>query len=131
MLTVLSNYTLQLICSVDPKLLHLTSVDETIHTTFRSEFPDMQVKKVDENEMKSRDGKMKWRFFCERFKILVANYNFGTLLRINCEENYSEVNSILVTKIQFLAIELARNKEGFNDKLRSSFKGKLCDKSHG
>lgn len=106
--------------------MHLTPVDEAIYTIFRNEFPALEVQRVDENEMKSRDGKIKWRLFCEQFKDFVTDYNFGTLLRVNCNEDYSEDNSILVPKIQFLAIELARNKEGFNDKLRSLFKGRLC-----
>lgn len=67
---------------------------------------------------------MKWRPFSEQFKELVEDYNIGTLLRADCEGDYSEENSILTTRIQFYAIELARNKEGFNDGIRQQYKPK-------
>ena len=37
-------------------------------------------------------------------------------------QDYEEVNSVIVTKIQFYAIELARNREGHNDQIRHNFK---------
>ena len=49
------------------------------------------------------------------------NVNFHTYFS---SEDYEEVNSSLVTKIQFYAIELARNREGHNDKIRGKFKPK-------
>uniref|UniRef100_A0A1B6C9C8 Polysaccharide biosynthesis domain-containing protein n=1 Tax=Clastoptera arizonana TaxID=38151 RepID=A0A1B6C9C8_9HEMI len=64
----------------------------------------------------------KWRDFCEKFKDIVEDYNFGTLLRINTTGDYSEENSILTTRVQFYAIELARNREGYNDTVRLKFK---------
>lgn len=84
----------------------------------------MKVNFVNENELKSVEGKSKWRPFCEQFKDIIENYNFGTLLRCNCEQDYSEENSILTTRIQFYAIELARNREGYNDNIRNLFKPK-------
>lgn len=80
--------------------------------------------------MKSEEGKQKWRPFCEQFKGSVEDYSFGTLLRGDCEGDYSEENSILTTRIQFYAIELARNREGLNDGIRSKYKPKRTnDKS--
>ena len=35
------------------------------------------------------------------------------------------MNSVIVTKIQFYAIELARNREEHNDKIRGKFKPKI------
>lgn len=64
----------------------------------------------------------KWRDFCTYFQNKVEDFSFGTLLRKNCTGEYSEENSILVTRIQFLAIELARNKEGLNKSIRSKYK---------
>lgn len=72
--------------------------------------------------MKSPSGKSQWRLFCERFKDAIEDYNYGTLLRSDCTEDYSQENSILVPRVQFLAIELARNKEGCNDIIRLKFK---------
>lgn len=97
-------------------------MDNAIYTIFRLEFPKLDVKIINEDEMKSQTEKIKWRMFCERFKDVVEDYNFGTLLRSDCSQNYTQENSILVPRMQFLAIELARNKEGWNDIIRSKFK---------
>ena len=37
-------------------------------------------------------------------------------------KDYEEINSVIVTKIQFYAIELARNREGHNDSIKKNFK---------
>lgn len=71
--------------------------------------------------MKSVEGKSKWRPFCEQFKDIVEDFSMGTLLRSDCIEEYTEKNSILSTRIQFYAIELARNREGHNDGIREKF----------
>merc|ERR1719219_3144044 len=65
--------------------------------------------------------KSKWRAFCEEFKH-VEDFSFATLIRLNSSQDYEEVNSVIVTKIQFYAIELARNREGHNDQIRHNFK---------
>lgn len=46
----------------------------------------------------------------------------GTLLRVDCRAPYSAENSLLVPRVQFLAIELARNREGLNESFRSAFR---------
>lgn len=51
----------------------------------------------------------------------VEDHSFGTLLRLDCREDYSEANSTLVPRIQFYAIELARNREGHNNCIREKF----------
>ena len=113
-----------LLCSVDPKFLKLTPHDEQIYKCFREVFHDLKVDKVNEDELKSSEGKAKWRPFCEQFKGFIEDYSFGTLLRADCDQDYSEENSILTTRIQFYAIELARNREGFNDGIRKKYKPK-------
>lgn len=55
----------------------------------------------------------------------MENYNFGTLIRKNAHDDYNEKNSFIVIRIQFYAIELARNKEGLND---IHFINNICDK---
>lgn len=112
----------QILCSVDPKLLRLTPHDENIYKAFRENFPNMKVDKIDEDEFKSPQQKEEWRSFCEQFKDVVEDYSFGTLLRADCTEDYTEKNSILTSRIQFYAIELARNREGLNDGVRKKFK---------
>lgn len=117
-----------ILCSVDPKLLRLTPHDEQIYKTFKDLFPNMKVDKIDENELKSPEGKAKWRPFCEQFKDVVEDFSFGTLLRADCTGDYSEENSILTTRIQFYAVELARNREGYNDGIREKYKPKRTSK---
>ncbi|NXT51757.1 PBDC1 protein, partial [Pluvianellus socialis] len=56
----------------------------------------------------------KWRPFCLRFEGVVEDFNYGTLLRLDCREDYTEENTIFATRIQFFAIEIARNREGCN-----------------
>lgn len=104
--------------------MKLTPHDEQIYKSFRDVFPNLKVDKINEDELKSPEEKIKWRPFCEQFKGLVEDYSFGTLLRADCEGDYSEENSILTTRIQFYAIELARNREGFNDGIRKKYKPK-------
>ena len=48
----------QLIKTVDPTLLKLTPIDTEIYTDFREQFPDCPVDVVDEETMKSKDGKI-------------------------------------------------------------------------
>lgn len=102
--------------------MRLTPFDDTIYKIFREEFPDLDVALVDEDRMKSPEGKARWRNFCERFKKFVEDYSFGTLLRADASKDYTQANSILVSRIQFYAIELARNREGVNDEIRRVFK---------
>lgn len=113
----------------------------------------------------------KWRPFCLRFEGVVEDFNYGTLLRLDCRKDYTEENTIfgerglarpgwagraavqagasagparravreavgkldpricsfkfllsplLATRIQFFAIEIARNREGCNSVVYSS-----------
>ncbi|XP_022160587.1 protein PBDC1 [Myzus persicae] len=103
-----------LICSVDPKLLRLTPHDDKIYKEFRRLFPDLQIEVLDEEDVKNDSSKIKWRRFCDLYKNM-ENYNFGTLIRKDVHGDYNESNSFIVIRIQFYAIELARNREGLND----------------
>jgi hypothetical protein len=55
---------------------------------------DERLSKLDENEMKSRIGKERWRNFMMPFEHKIDDYNFGTLIRADCKEDYTEQNSI-------------------------------------
>ncbi|XP_058067207.1 protein PBDC1 [Anopheles bellator] len=111
-----------LLCSVDPRLLRLTPYDDQIYEQFRLMFPNMNVVVVDEEEVKSAAGKEKWRTYMEKFNRL-QDYNMGTLLRANAEEEFRPENAVLVVRAQFWAIEIARNREGHNDCIRTKFRG--------
>ena len=84
---------------------------------------------LNEDELKSEEGKNMWRPFCEQFKDIVEDYSFGTLIRADCRGDYSPENSILTSRIQFYAIELARNREGLNDQIRQKFKPQKVEKA--
>ena len=114
-----------ILCSVDPSQIpRLSPCDEEIYTAFRKEFPDMQVNLLDEmRDLKSDTMKKRWRGFCEAHKH-VEDYSFATLIRLDSSGEYEEENSVIVTKIQFYAIELARNREGHNSSVRHKFKPK-------
>uniref|UniRef100_U5ENI9 Polysaccharide biosynthesis domain-containing protein n=1 Tax=Corethrella appendiculata TaxID=1370023 RepID=U5ENI9_9DIPT len=112
-----------LLCSVDPKELRLTPYDEEIYTVFRQDFPDLDVKSINENELKSTAEKIKWRAYVDKFNKL-EDFSYGTLLRADAESEFIPDNAILVVRIQFLAIEIARNREGYNDCLRQKFRNK-------
>jgi len=105
-----------LICSADPKLLKLTKEDdERIYDRFLYHFTtDFDLDNASVDSLKSPDAISKWREFCEEFKDF-EDYNYGTLLRLNSAKEYSEENCILVCRIQFLAVEIARNRKGSND----------------
>ncbi|XP_072918082.1 protein PBDC1 isoform X1 [Hemitrygon akajei] len=106
-----------LISSVDPRYLRLTKEDDLIYTEFRKRFNDMKIDVLDPDELKSESAKLAWRPFCMQFEGLVEDYNFGTLLRLDCSKDYVEENTIFATRIQFFAIETARNREGYNTQL--------------
>ncbi|XP_072341673.1 protein PBDC1 isoform X1 [Scyliorhinus torazame] len=114
-----------LICSVDPRFLKLTKEDDQIYAEFREQFSDMKVDIVDQEELKSDAAKLRWRPFCLQFEALVEDFNYGTLLRLDCSKDYVEDNTIFATRIQFFAVEIARNREGHNTALHErSTKGK-------
>ncbi|GBM36879.1 Protein PBDC1 [Araneus ventricosus] len=107
-----------LITSVPPKLLKLTPYDDEIYNVFTTQFPDFKLDILEIESLKSEESKKKWRKFCEGFCETVEDATFGTLVRIDSSKDYSEENTILVLRVQFLAIEIARNRLGLNDGLK-------------
>jgi hypothetical protein len=76
--------------------------------------------KVDEIKLKGENNK-NWQVFCQEFKD-VEDYNYGTMLRMKADGIYDEANTIITTRIIFLAIEGARNVEGINEKCKEQYK---------
>ena len=62
-------------------------------------------------------AKVKWRNFCNEMQENVQNFNFATILRLDSHKQYDEANTIVVPRAQFIAIEIARNRLGFNNNL--------------
>ncbi|KAH9929964.1 DUF757-domain-containing protein [Amylocystis lapponica] len=106
---------------VNPRVLKLTKLDDEIFEHTMATFPELaeaphdKVLKIDEDWMKSADGKARWRKFIETYQDKVKDYNFGSLIRTDARLEYGEANTIFVTRIQFYAFEIARNRLGLND----------------
>lgn len=105
---------MKIIKTVDPAKIKLTNVDDIIYRQWKRLFKDVRIDVLQDDDFKTEDAKNKWRPFCEKFKGKIEDYNFGTLIRRDCSEEYSEENCFVVPRIQFIAIELARNKMGLN-----------------
>ncbi|CUM66774.1 uncharacterized protein PRCAT00004455001 [Priceomyces carsonii] len=107
-----------LLKSIPGSKLKLTKHDDDIYEQLLESFPEFKepenVAVINEDDMKSTEGKVKWREFCDKFNEL-EDYNFGTLLRSKAAEEYTQDGTIFVVRIQFYAIEIARNRYGLND----------------
>uniref|UniRef100_T1GKG8 Polysaccharide biosynthesis domain-containing protein n=1 Tax=Megaselia scalaris TaxID=36166 RepID=T1GKG8_MEGSC len=110
-----------LISTLDPKTIQLTPFDDVIYNTFRQDFPNLNVAVLSDEDLKDPNEKVRWRNFIEKFN-KVDDFSFGTLLRADASKENSPENTLLVVRIQFLAIEIARNREGLNDSIRKNFK---------
>lgn len=113
-----------LLCAIDPVMLKLTGskdVDDEIYKDVKKTFPDLNFAKFKEDDLKSEKSKAEWREFCGRYKH-IEDFSLGSLLRMDSSKDYSEDNTIIAIKIQFLAIEIARNRDGHNSDLRKNFK---------
>lgn len=107
--------------------LRLTKMDDEIYEHLKKDFPEFNPKEtIDEDKMKSKEGKERWRNFMMTYEKTVEDYNFGTMLRSNPKFEYSEKETIFglldliptsgysadqgtaAMRMQFYAIEIAR-----------------------
>ncbi|MCJ1337024.1 hypothetical protein MMC09_002303 [Bachmanniomyces sp. S44760] len=96
--------------------LRLTKIDDEIYEHFCKEFPEFDpTTTIDEDKMKSKEGKERWRNFMMAYEKKVEDYNFGTMLRASPKFEYGEKETIFAMRMQFYAIEIARNRLGLND----------------
>ncbi|EHY52399.1 hypothetical protein HRR83_009265 [Exophiala dermatitidis] len=113
--------------------LRLTRLDDEILDHFKQEFPDFDpAEEIDEDQMKSKEGKEKWRNFAmvyEKGEKKIEDYNFGTMLRKSPKTEYGEKETIFVIRMQFYAIEIARNRAGLNDWIYERAQKEAADKS--
>ncbi|EEP77641.1 hypothetical protein UREG_02490 [Uncinocarpus reesii 1704] len=78
--------------------LRLTKLDDEIYEHFKAEFPEFDPSAtIDEDEMKSKEGKERWRKFAMAYEKKVNDYNFGTILRKNPKWEYGEKETIFGT----------------------------------
>ncbi|KAI1347133.1 DUF757-domain-containing protein [Xylaria sp. FL0043] len=96
--------------------LRLTRMDDEILEHLKTDFPEFDpAAPIDENEMKSKTGKERWRKFMMAYEKKIDDYNFGTMLRTRPDVGYEQDTTIFVPRMQFYAIEIARNRAGLND----------------
>ncbi|GAQ08037.1 alpha-factor-transporting ATPase [Aspergillus lentulus] len=96
--------------------LRLTKMDDDIYEHFKREFPDFDpAAPINEDSMKSKEGKEKWRKFINEYEKKISDYNFGTILRVSPGVEYDQDTTIFAMRMQFYAIEIARNRAGLND----------------
>jgi hypothetical protein len=89
--------------------LRLTKLDDEIYEHFKKEFPDFDPKAtIDEEEMKSKDGKERWRKFIMAYEKKVDDFNYGTVIRTNPKFEYGENETIFAVRMQFYAVEIVR-----------------------
>ncbi|KAL1934333.1 hypothetical protein VTP01DRAFT_6515 [Rhizomucor pusillus] len=110
----------KLISSIDASKLRLTSIDDEIYKDFEESFPEIDVKHLEDKHFKSPEAKEKWRKWINKYEKRVNEFNFGTLIRIDCREDYTEQNTMFGVRMQFYAVEIARNKKGYNDAVRTN-----------
>ena len=79
---------------------HARRLDDEIFEHLGQAFPELmeepydKITKIDEEAMKSKEGKKRWRDFIETYKDKVKDYNFGSLIRMDAREEYAEDNTI-------------------------------------
>ncbi|KAH8598342.1 polysaccharide biosynthesis-domain-containing protein [Bisporella sp. PMI_857] len=100
--------------------LRLTKIDDEIYEHLKTDFPEFDpAKTINEDELKSKTGKERWRKFLMKYENKVDDYNFGTMLRISPKLEYGNDETIFgelpLPRMQFYAIEISRNRNGLND----------------
>lgn len=75
--------------------LKLTKMDDEIYEHFHKDFPDFDpAATINENDMKSKEGKERWRNFINQYEKKIPDYNYGTMLRANPTFEYGEKETI-------------------------------------
>ena len=89
--------------------LRLTKIDDEIYEHFKKEFPDFDASAtINEDEMKSKAGKERWRNFISQYEKKVEDFNFGAMLRASPKTDYTQDGTIFAVRMQFYAVEIAR-----------------------
>lgn len=89
--------------------------DERLYREFRAAFGAMDVRLTKSSMLKDPRSQETWRAFMMAQDGRMEEFNMISLLRIDAALGYDDDNTLLVPRVQFLAIEIARNREGVND----------------
>ena len=100
----------------DKKKLRLSGADDDIYKEFRKVFPKLNIAILSDSFKSSPANIKKWRPLLMKYEknSKVKDYNMGTLLRKDVSKGIDADNTIIVSRICFLCIEIARNREGLN-----------------
>ncbi|GFV86380.1 protein PBDC1 [Trichonephila clavipes] len=104
-----------LITSVPLKDLKLTPQNDVIYDRFMEDFPDFNLDNISKNDYSSDTCMQKWKDFIRRNIELIEEPAAATLIRVDCSKGYTPKNLVMVRRLEFLALEIARNKLGLND----------------
>ena len=75
--------------------LRLTKLDDEIYEHLKADFPEFDpAATIDEDEMKSKTGKERWRKFMMAYEKKIDDYNFGTMMRANPKWEYGQDETI-------------------------------------
>ena len=75
--------------------LKLTKIDDEIYENFKKHFPDFDpAAPLNEDDMKSKAGKEKWRNFINEYEKKIDDFNFGAMVRSRPDVEYGEHTSI-------------------------------------
>lgn len=78
--------------------LRLTKMDDDIYEDFKANFPEFDpAATIDEDAMKSKVGKEKWRNWMNQYEKKINDYNFGTIIRSNPKFEYDKDTTIFGT----------------------------------
>ncbi len=89
--------------------LRLTKFDDEILEHFKKDFPEFDPSAtINEDDMKSKEGKEQWRKFITEYEKKVEDYNFGAMLRASPKTEYDQSGTIFAVRMQFYAVEIAR-----------------------
>ncbi|KAJ2077078.1 hypothetical protein H4R24_005340 [Coemansia sp. RSA 988] len=108
---------MKLLRSVGPGKFRLCPIEDELYKDFRKNFPTLNIAHLDADDFKTEASKAKWREFINKYENRITDFNFGSLVRIDCKGDYTEENSMFAMRTQFLCIEIARNKEGLNKEI--------------
>lgn len=75
--------------------LKLTKMDDDIYEHLQKDFPEFDpAATINEDEMKSKKGKERWRNFMMCYDKNIDDYNFGTMLRNSAAGEYTQEGTI-------------------------------------
>ncbi len=75
--------------------LRLTKLDSDSYDHRNRDFPEFDpAETIDEDEMKGKEGKTRWRAFMMAYEKKVDDYNFGTMLRSSPTVGYERDTTI-------------------------------------